>query len=184
MDPFRFLAPFYDRLMGSPDLDHLRAHLKLPVDGWLLDVGGGTGRASLPLIGMARGVAVCDVSPPMLRQACRKGALAICAPAERLPFPDRSFSRVLAVDALHHFRSATEAVAEMARVLEPGGRLAVADFDLADRRVRWLALAETVCRMRSRFFTAMEIRRMFLNLGLSAHIRRGRRLTTWVIAET
>lgn len=184
MDHFRFLAPVYDRLMGPPDLDQLQRHLSLPSDGWLLDVGGGTGRASFPLRGLTRGAAVCDVSPPMLRRARRKGALAVCAEAERLPFPDRSFARVLAVDALHHFRDASQAVAEMARVLAPGGRIAVAEFDLADRRVRWLALAETLCGMRSRFFTARDICRMLAGCGLATRIERGRRLTTWVIADT
>jgi ubiquinone/menaquinone biosynthesis C-methylase UbiE len=183
MDHFRFLAPVYDRLMGAPDVVQLCAHLELPTDGWLLDVGGGTGRASLPLRRMVRGVAVCDISPPMLRRAHARGAVAVCAPAERLPFPDRSFTRVLVVDALHHFRCAAEAVAEMTRVLTPGGRLVVAEFDLADRRVRWLALAETLCRMRSRFFTAVEICRMLAERGLTARTRRGRRLTTWVIAK-
>jgi demethylmenaquinone methyltransferase/2-methoxy-6-polyprenyl-1,4-benzoquinol methylase len=184
MDHFRFLAPVYDRLMGAPDINHLRAHLRLPADGRLLDVGGGTGRASFPLRGLTRGTAVCDVSPPMLRRARRKGSLAVCAPAERLPFPDRSFARVLAVDALHHFRDAPQAVAEMARVLAPGGRLALAEFDLADRRVRWLALAEALCGMRSRFYTAVDIGRMLSDRGLTARIERGRRLTTWVVADT
>ena len=89
-----------------------------------------------------------------------------------------------AVDALHHFRDAPQAVAEMARVLAPGGRIAVAEFDLADRRVRWLALAETLCGMRSRFFTARSICRMLADCGLATRIERGRRLTTWVIADT
>jgi len=184
MDHFRFLAPVYDRLMGPPDVDHLCAHLGLPTNGWLLDVGGGTGRTSLPLRRMVRGVAVCDVSTAMLRRAHAREAVAVCAPAERLPFPDRSFTRVLVVDALHHFRNATDAVAEMVRVLAPGGRLVIAEFDLTRRWVRWLALAETLCGMRSRFFTAGEIGRLLADCGLVARIRRGRRLTTWVMADT
>jgi hypothetical protein len=45
-------------------------------------------------------------------------------------------------------------------------------------------LAETLCGMRSRFFTAGEIGRLLADCGLVARIRRGRRLTTWVMADT
>jgi hypothetical protein len=72
----------------------------------------------------------------------------------------------------------------MVRVLAPGGRLVIAEFDLTRRWVRWLALAETLCGMRSRFFTAGEIGRLLADCGLVARIRRGRRLTTWVMADT
>jgi demethylmenaquinone methyltransferase/2-methoxy-6-polyprenyl-1,4-benzoquinol methylase len=183
MDHFRLLAPFYDRAMGAPDVDRLSARLGLPSDGWLLDAGGGTGRASLPLRGFVRGVAVCDISHPMLKRACGKGAAAVCAPAECLPFPARCFARILAVDALHHFRDAAAAIAEMVRVLAPGGRLVIEEFDLALPWVRWLALAETLAGMRSRFLRADEIRRMLAAHGLDARTRRGPRLATYVIAD-
>lgn len=183
MDHFRFLAPIYDRFMGAPDVERLTSLLTLPSDGWLLDLGGGTGRASLPLRPFVRGIIVCDISRPMLHRARRKGARAICAPAERLPFPDRRFSRVLVVDALHHFRSAPHVVAEIVRVLAPGGRIVIEDFDLGQPLVRWLALAEKIALMRSRFSHAEEIRRMLATHGLNAHIQRGRRLATYVIAD-
>ena len=183
MDHFRFLAPIYDRVMGAPDVDRLSGLLGLPSGGWLLDIGGGTGRASLPLRHLVRGVAVCDVSEPMLHRARAKGAAAVDAPAERLPFPDRCAARILVVDALHHFASAPAAIAEMARVLAPGGRLVIEEFDLALPLVRWLALAERLAIMRSRFFRADEIRRMLAAHGLNARTRRGRRLATYVVAD-
>lgn len=183
MDHFRFLAPIYDRFMGAPDVERLTSLLTLPSDGWLLDLSGGTGRASLPLRPLVRGIMVCDISRPMLHQARNKGAVAVCAPAERLPFPDRCFARVLVVDALHHFRSAPHVVAEIVRVLAPGGRIVIEDFDLGQPLVRLLALAERLAMMRCRFFHAEEIRRMLVTHGLNAHIQRGRRLATYVIAN-
>jgi SAM-dependent methyltransferase len=183
MDHFRLLAPFYDRVMGPPDVDQLSGLLRLPTDGWLLDAGGGTGRASLPLRRHVRGLAVCDISPPMLKRATAKGAASVCAPVECLPFPDRCFARILVVDALHHFRSAPAAVAELVRVLAPGGRLVIEEFDLARPWVRGLALVETLAGMRSRFLRADGIRRMLAAHGLNARIRRGRRLATYVVAD-
>lgn len=45
-----------------------------------------------------------------------------------LPFEDSSFDRVLAVECIFHFPSREKFLAEAARVLKPGGYLAVSDF--------------------------------------------------------
>ncbi|MDR3662772.1 MAG: methyltransferase domain-containing protein [Mycobacterium sp.] len=50
------------------------------------------------------------------------------ADACQLPFEDNSFDRVLAVECVFHFPSRERFLAEAARVLAPGGYLAVSDF--------------------------------------------------------
>ncbi|OBJ70200.1 class I SAM-dependent methyltransferase [Mycobacterium sp. 1274756.6] len=45
-----------------------------------------------------------------------------------LPFEDNSFDRILAVECIFHFPSRAKFLAEAARVLKPGGYLAVSDF--------------------------------------------------------
>jgi ubiquinone/menaquinone biosynthesis C-methylase UbiE len=45
-----------------------------------------------------------------------------------LPFEDNTFDRVLAVECIFHFPSRERFIAEAARVLKPGGYLAVSDF--------------------------------------------------------
>jgi SAM-dependent methyltransferase len=50
------------------------------------------------------------------------------ADACELPFEDNSFDRVLAVECIFHFPSREKFLAEAARVLKPGGYLAVSDF--------------------------------------------------------
>jgi SAM-dependent methyltransferase len=50
------------------------------------------------------------------------------ADACELPFEDNSFDRVLAVECVFHFPSRERFLAEAARVLKPGGYLAVSDF--------------------------------------------------------
>ena len=44
LDHFGFLAPYYDRFIGPPQIDHWQDLLQLPLAGNLLDAGGGTGR--------------------------------------------------------------------------------------------------------------------------------------------
>lgn len=103
--------------------------------GDLLDVGAGTGRM-LELLGplCARAVGV-DQSREMLaiaRAKLEQAGLRHCqvrhADMYQLPFPSGSMDVALIHQVLHYAESPAEAVAEAARTLRPGGRLAVVDF--------------------------------------------------------
>lgn len=51
------------------------------------------------------------------------GGVDVLAPADALPFPDESFDCVLCTEVLEHCPDPFAALAEMARVLKPGGRI-------------------------------------------------------------
>ena len=122
MDHFAFVAGVYDRIIPSPDPRRLLSLLDLPVTGALLDAGGGTGRASSPLVDLVGQLVVSDLSSAMLARArVKRGLTPLRAHAERLPFPDESFERIMVVDALHHFCDQRQAIGDLMRVLKTGG---------------------------------------------------------------
>jgi ubiquinone/menaquinone biosynthesis C-methylase UbiE len=106
----------------------------------VLDVGCGTGGLAIAAQkwagpdGQAVGI---DPSPEMIQRACRNAERARSAAkfetgvAERLPFPDGSFDVVLNRLMLHHLPGDLKprALAEMRRVLKPGGVCLVVDFE-------------------------------------------------------
>lgn len=183
LDHFDILAPIYDRLMGAPDVERLAQLLRLPSPGCLLDLGGGTGRVSSPLRRMVGRVVVSDVCGRMLAKARGKKLDAVCARSEFLPFPDASFDRVLVVDALHHFADQPAAMTDIARVLKPGGRVVVEEFDANRTVVRMAAFAEKIALMRSRFFRPQDIRNMMRRCGLKAEIAARHRLAAWIVGD-
>ena len=183
LDHFDFVASVYDRLMGPPDINHLRNVLKLPTNGWLLDGGGGTGRVSSHLNNLVDNIVVNDLSLKMLKKAQLKNANPVRALVERLPFADGFFDRVLVVDALHHFCSQHEAIGDLIRVLKPGGRLVIEEPDLNHSGVKILALIEKLALMRSQFYTPQQIRDMIESYGRSATIEGDGRHTAWIITD-
>lgn len=182
-DHFRYLAPFYDRLMGPPDPGPFAELLKLPISGRLLDSGGGTGRIARELRRLTGQVVVADASPHMLARAHAKALSAVAARTEQLPFGDGCFERILVVDALHHFGAQQDALADLVRVLEPGGRLVIQEFDANRAAVRLIAMAEKAVGMGSRFLRPQAIRDMLTAHGLSVRVLRGRFFAAWIVAD-
>ena len=183
LDHFDLMASIYDRLIGPPNTRRLRQLLKLPTNGWLLDGGGGTGRVSSQLNDLVGNIVVSDLSLRMLKKAKEKAISPVRAHIEHLPFPDESFDRVLVVDALHHFCDQGEAVADLIRVLEPGGRLVIEEFDNGRFPVKAMALAEKIFLMGSRFLRPAVIREMVEAQGASAVIRPKGRYSVWIVAD-
>ncbi|HOU15517.1 MAG TPA: class I SAM-dependent methyltransferase [Anaerolineae bacterium] len=166
-DHFGLLAPLYERLIRPPDARWLRELCAFQPDQRLLDVGGGTGRVSQYFRGDVASVCILDVSVGMLREALAKGGL--CAgsgAAERLPFRDGAFERIVAIDSFHHFRDHRRAASELLRVLAPGGRLVIEEPDVRRFAVKLVALGETLALMRSRFYPPEALRRFFDGPGL------------------
>lgn len=170
-DHFDLLAPIYDWVIPPPDPVRLRGLLRLPTEGRVLEAGGGTGRVSSDLVPLVGTLVINDLSRPMLKQAQSKGPMhPVQSTVERLPFPDASFDRVFAVDALHHFSDHQAAIGELLRVLRPAGRMVIEEPDIRRLPVKLIALLEKLALMNSHFLTAEEIRNLVAAHGMQAQI--------------
>jgi len=111
-----------------------------------LDVAAGPGLLSAALLATVDEAVALDPSQAMLSHA-PAGVTTVVGTAEAIPFGDDEFDLVTCVNSLHHVADLDRTLAEMARVLAPGGSIVVQDY-LADpdpeRAERW----ETVERLR------------------------------------
>jgi SAM-dependent methyltransferase len=128
----------------------------------ILDAGCGTGNN---LLHLSRHGAACgiDLSGEALRFCRGRGVAVARASLLALPFPDASFDCVTSFDVLYHrwVEDDGRAMAEMARVLRPGGLLLARVPAL---RMLWGAHDEAV-HSRHRY-TRGELRRLFEAAGL------------------
>jgi ubiquinone/menaquinone biosynthesis C-methylase UbiE len=150
----RLAALAYDRfLMGAPQeagLRELRSRALAPARGEVLEIGAGTGLnlAGYPRDGITRLVCT-EPSHAMARQITAKAGQApmapevVEAPAARLPFPDDSFDTVVGTLVFCEVPDQGAALAEIARVLRPGGSFCFLEHvrsdepGLARRQDRW-----------------------------------------------
>ena len=148
----RYVAAMFDRISRRYDLlNHMlsagvdvywrrRAVHSVQLDDGIpvLDVCTGTGDLALALArrpGIDRAVGL-DLLPQMVEQARAKAATKgltektaiTVGDAMRLPFPDDSFVCVTSGFSLRNMPDLTGALAEMARVAQPGGRIAILEL--------------------------------------------------------
>lgn len=100
----------------------------------VLDLGCGAGHVSFALAPRAGEVVAYDLSPDMLDVVARTAGERNLANvvtqqgvAERLPFEDASFDCVVSRYSAHHWRDFGAGLAEVARVLKPGGKAGFVD---------------------------------------------------------
>lgn len=181
---FDLLAPVYDRVIKPREPEEFAQLLDLPTDGWLLDVGGGTGRVSSTLAPMVGKLVICDLSLPMMMEAKSKDLPCLVQGSSHLmPFPANFFDRVLVVDALHHFSDQAGAIRDLLRVLKPGGRLLIEEPDIRKPAVKVVALMEKLALMKSHFYEPDHIESMVNQAGFSAHQSSDGEFAAWVVVN-
>ena len=104
----------------------------------LLELGAGTGKLTEQLVALGHRVVATDPLPEMLRHlvANLPETPAVISGAEHIPLRARSVDAVVGGQAFHWF-DLDKALPEIARVLRPGGHLALA-WNVRDERVPWV----------------------------------------------
>ncbi len=154
---FDAIAPSYDRLnhVLSLDVDRLwRRHaLRYIVDGTpqrILDVACGTGDSTISAAKAAAegseviGVDISEGMLALVRDKAEKAGVSDrvsveTGDGEALRFDDRSFDRVTCAFGIRNFEHKDLGLAEMFRVLRPGGRVVILELSVpGNPLLRWL----------------------------------------------
>jgi ubiquinone/menaquinone biosynthesis C-methylase UbiE len=129
----------YVRTIRVEESEHLAeratAGLALASKALAIDVACGPGTFTRPFASRVRRAVGVDLTPAMIEKARAEAARAgitniefICGDIYALPFADGVAGVVACGYAFHHMLDPARALAEIARVLRPGGRVAIADI--------------------------------------------------------
>ncbi len=135
-DPiFAKIARRYDLLnrilsLGQDQRWRKRAIAYLP-DGWVVDLGSGTG-AALPAF---EGRTVVGLDPVIEMLALSPIRRRVVGVGERLPFADESVDGVFSAYVFRNLTSIDETLREIERVLRPGGVAAIVDLSRPRNRI-------------------------------------------------
>lgn len=159
--------------------------LKIGPGDMLLDLGCGGGRHAFGALRRGAAVVACDAERSQLPGVgglmramqfsgeAREDSMAVtvCGNALQLPFADASFKYVIASEVLEHIDADTDAVGELARVLAPGGVLAVSVPSWLPEKVCWKLSSDYHAPSRPgghvRIYTRSALRRLLATAGLT-----------------
>ena len=186
---FDRLAPLYDLAMPAADQSTLSVGLARATGSvdHLLDLGGGSGRATIAVEAPER--TVLDISRPMLRRARTRqpnetgrrvgrasdgdpvGPLStVQGDAGRMPVADDAVDAAMVVDAFHHMPDQQAVVEEAARAVRPGGVFVVREFD-PSHPLGWLLVrAEHAIGMQSTFYKPNELADLLTEAGFDVSL--------------
>ena len=131
---FGAAADRYERARPSYPVEAVRWALP-PGAQRVLDLGAGTGKLTAVLLGLGLDVVAVEPSAPM-RAHVPGQAEVLAGTAEQVPLPDADVDAVLVGQAFHWFEP-TAALAEVARVLRPGGTLGLL-WNVRDESAPWV----------------------------------------------
>ncbi len=141
---FAGVADAYERARPGYPLEAVRWLAgETPAD--VVDLGAGTGKLTRSLVELGHRVTAVEPLPEMLDhlRAAAPQAKALLGTAEEIALPDASADAVVCAQAFHWF-DAEKALAEIARVLRPAGRVALV-WNTRDDVEPWVrSLSETI----------------------------------------
>lgn len=153
---------FYDCVIDKPHWDEHRKQQLADVSGEVLEIGVGTGLNLPHYPDHVRKITTVDPNPGMNRKLAKRIAFSEIdvdrrvLSSEELPFDDETFDCVVSTITLCSIANVNQALAELFRVLKPGGRLQFFEHGVSPdpaiqrRQLRWNWLQRIIgdgCRL-------------------------------------
>ena len=150
----------------------------------ILEVGCGTGHWLEALQGSGRQLTGLDYSAGMLAKAQgRVPAIALIhGDAQSLPLPNHSFDKLFCINAIHHFPNKPAFLAEVRRVLRPGGKILSVGLDPHRGLDRWHVydyFPESLAIDKARYPSANTLQTWMMSAGFENCITR--EVDHWII---
>jgi SAM-dependent methyltransferase len=153
-DGLRTRAAVYQGIAGPDARDAVFEAIAEISPHRVLEVGCGWGDLATRLAReLEAEVIAVDLSPRMVALACAQGVDARVADVQSLPFEDGGFDCVTANWMLYHVSDLDQGLAELARVLRPGGRFVAATNGLTHLNELWSLVGRDRASEPVRFFT-------------------------------
>ena len=127
-----------NQVMQTPSLMDQRRELLLPIAGEVLEIGFGTG-VNLPFYQNVDTLYALEPNADIYQLAIKRvhesaiHVQHVQASAEKLPFADNSIDNIVSTWTLCSIEHLDKALAELHRVLKPGGTLHLVEHVLSDR---------------------------------------------------
>lgn len=152
-------------------IETAKEFLALKKKDTLLDVGCGAGLFTIHLLDYVDIIVGIDASSEMIKRASTTNRfIKITALADQLPFPDQSFNKVFCHSIFQYFpnyKYAARVIAEMLRVIKPGGRCLIMDIPDIAKREDYMGVKTQDSHNLKRIFYSRE---WFINLLPNAEI--------------
>jgi len=186
MNLFDFIAPVYEVLqLGTKKSFKTLWQLgQFQKTDRILDLGGGTGRISRFFADKVKEIIVLDSSSGMIKK-CKNhsGLTCVLGSADKIPFPDCYFDKIIIVDAFHHFQNQEIICQEIKRVLRLNGKLLIKEFNPKTMIGGFIALIEKLLKMKSNFYSPERLSAFFAKYLSNIKIFNDFKARYYLIAE-
>ena len=184
---FDVVAPIYENLHfgGKKTSDKIKSIVIFEPQDNIVDLGGGTGRTAKYFANKVQKVTVVDASGGMIRQCLQRHPELSCvhAEAQNLPFADDSVSKIIIVDAFHHFQNQKQVIKEIKRVLNKNGKVIIEEFNPAKIFGKLIVIIEKMFCLGSHFHSPTSLMNLFSMNGFKARIVNENKSTYYLVAE-
>lgn len=183
---FDFIAPIYEKIHPGAKKSFYSFIEKAPFreSDIVLDLGGGVGRIAKFFINRVKKIVVADYSKGMIEQ-CRTRLDLYCtlSQAEKLPFKDAHFDKIIIVESFHHFQNQEKVIREAKRVLKPTGKIILEEINPGKFPGWIIVILEKITGFKSNFLPPKELNSLWQKYGFKTAIENQDKSTYYLIAE-